>query len=131
MEIKLELVRQPIPSSSTAGAGGDTGVGAVLVFDGIVRGEESGSAIAALEYEAYESMALSEMRRILNELAGRHPCREVRVTHRTGVIPVGETAIRVEVHSAHRQEGLAMLASFMDRLKEDVPIWKARAVSEP
>ena len=128
MEIRLELVRDPIPPnvSTPPRVGGQ--VGAVLVFEGVVRGDESGNPISALEYEAYDTMAMNEMRRILNHLAAQHPCHEVRVTHRLGPIRVGETAIRVEVHSAHRQEGLALLEGFMNRLKEDVPIWKARAV---
>ena len=48
--------------------------------------------------------------------------------HRVGVIPVGETAIYVGVASPHRGEAIALLAEFMDRLKQDVPIWKRRAL---
>ena len=47
--------------------------------------------------------------------------------HRVGIIPVGETAIYVGVASPHRGEAIALLAEFMDRLKQDVPIWKRRA----
>ena len=48
--------------------------------------------------------------------------------HRVGIIPVGETAIYVGVASPHRAEAIALLAEFMDRLKQDVPIWKRRAL---
>ncbi len=50
--------------------------------------------------------------------------------HRIGVIPVGETAIYVGVASPHRGEAIALLAEFMDRLKQDVPIWKRRALAD-
>jgi molybdopterin molybdotransferase len=44
------------------------------------------------------------------------------------MIPVGETAIYVGVASPHRAEAIALLAEFMDRLKQDVPIWKRRSI---
>jgi len=131
MDIHIELVQGPITNRPAGPASHRGRVGAVLVFEGIVRESEAYSPIAALEYEAYDSMALTEMRRILNDLAVQHPCQEVRVIHRIGRIPVGESAIRVEVRSSHRREALHLLAAFMNRLKEDVPIWKARAVAAP
>ena len=104
------------------------GEGALVEFSGIVRGQENGQPIAALVYEAYPEMAGHQIRRLLVELAGRHPCLAARVIHRLGTVPVGEVAIYVGVTSRHRAEGIALLAAFMDRLKQDVPIWKRRAV---
>jgi len=101
--------------------------GAWLEFRGVVRGEENGKAISALEYEAYPEMADREIRRLLQEISARHPCQAVKVIHRVGVIPAGETSIYVGVASPHRGEAIALLAEFMDRLKQDVPIWKRRA----
>lgn len=106
---------------------GNSLTGARAEFAGIVRGEEAGRDIAALEYEAYQPMAENVMRRILTELGQRHPCQSVHVTHRIGVIPVGETAVQIIALARHRAEAFAMLTGFMDRLKQDVPIWK-RAV---
>ncbi|MGA2868826.1 MAG: molybdenum cofactor biosynthesis protein MoaE [Verrucomicrobiota bacterium] len=127
MEIEIQLTDQPIAGkiSSPVSAGGQ---GAWLEFRGIVRGEENAQAILALEYEAYPEMAVREMRRILESLASRHACLAVKIIHRIGVIPVGETAIYAGVASRHRAEALAMLTGFMDRLKQDVPIWKLRAI---
>lgn len=127
MHIEVQLT-----NSSIAGALPPpvlSGVGAWVEFRGVVRGEEDGLPIAALEYEAYSPMAEREMRRILEELAGRHPCLAARVVHRVGVIPVGEAAIYVGVAGTHRAEAFALLTQFMDRLKRDVPIWKRRALS--
>ncbi len=104
------------------------GCGAVARFDGIVRESENGARISALEYEAYHPMAENVIREILGELRNAHPVELVRVHHRTGIVPVGESAILVEVHSRHRGEAFAVLTKFMDRLKQDVPIWKVRAL---
>jgi molybdopterin synthase catalytic subunit len=102
----------------------DTGVGALAEFTGTVRGEENGEPISALVYEAYPAMAEPVMRRLLNELSTAHSCIAVRVQHRTGIICVGEAAIHIAVRAKHRAPAFALLAAFMDRLKQDVPIWK-------
>lgn len=126
MQIEIELTRRPIAEKilpPACGAGG-----AWLEFRGIVRGEENGRRISALEYEAYPEMAGREIRRLLEEIASRHTCLAAKVIHRLGIIPVGETAIYAGIASAHRSEGIALLAEFMDKLKQDVPIWKRRAL---
>jgi molybdopterin molybdotransferase len=98
--------------------------GAVAEFSGTVRDLENGETISALEYEAYSPMAENQMRQILESLAEKHPCLAATVVHRIGVIPVGETAIYICVLGKHRGEAFALLAEFMNRLKQDVPIWK-------
>jgi molybdopterin molybdotransferase len=127
MEIEIQLTDEPI-AERIASPESTGGQGAWLEFRGVVRGEENAQAILALEYEAYPEMAGREMRRILESLASRHVCLAVKIIHRIGVIPVGETAIYAGVASRHRAEALALLAGFMDRLKQDVPIWKLRAI---
>jgi molybdopterin synthase catalytic subunit len=102
--------------------------GAVVRFEGRVRGDEAGRAIRALVYEAYRPMAERQIEKILRELGAKFPCLSVRVRHRIGEVRVGEIAIVVETLAAHRAEALALTAAFMDRLKQDVPIWKVKAV---
>ena len=130
MEINIQLVAAPIAEkiSPPAGPGAQ---GAWLEFRGVVRAEENGGEIAALEYEAYPEMAVREIRRLLENIATRHPCHAARVIHRLGLVPVGETAIYVGIAAKHRAEAFALLAEFMDRLKQDVPVWKRRALPGP
>lgn len=126
MEISVQITTAAI-ALPMAGAA-DPATGAVVEFTGIVRGEEAGGALQALVYEAYQPMAENEMIRLLREIALNHPCQRVSVIHRIGVVRVGETAIHLRVESAHRAEGFAMAAAFMDRLKQDVPIWKSEVI---
>jgi len=102
--------------------------GGVVRFTGVVRGEEDGNAISGLEYEAYQPMAERTMHQILEELHAIHPIHSARVLHRLGFVPVGEAAIIVEIHAAHRREAFLVVEGFMDRLKQEVPIWKVKAV---
>ena len=122
MKIRVTITREPIVARGVTSA--DASSGAVIEFAGMVRGEEEGVAIAALDYEAYEGMARSEMERIVGELSGTYPCRSVEVTHRVGSVPVGDASILVRIEAKHRAEAFGMLAEFMHRLKRDVPIWK-------
>ncbi len=122
MRVRVSLQRNPLPffldEAPTDNAG------AVVEFTGLVRAREAGETIRGLRYEAYESMAVSEMERILNDLASAHPCHSAEVIHRLGDVPVREAAIRIRITATHRREALAMMESFLDRLKRDVPIWK-------
>src|ERR1700722_8082342 len=126
MDIEIQLTSEPIPEKVSAPA--SLGAhGAWLEFRGVVRGEENDKHIAALEYEAYPGMAEKEIRRILESLATKFPCLFVKVIHRVGIIPVGDTAIYAGIAASHRAEAIEMLAEFMNRLKQDVPIWKRKA----
>lgn len=122
MKIEIVITDQPLSSAGVDASGGISG--AVVEFAGLVRSEEEGRAIDALHYEAYDSMARSEMERILRELQPLFPCHAVRVAHRTARVPVGEAAILVRIEAKHRAEAFGMLAGFMDRMKKDVPVWK-------
>ena len=129
MQVQIEITSRLIDTRRPLPEGFSTNAGALAEFSGIVRREEDGRDIAALEYEAYLPMAEKVMRDIILEIGSRHPCLFVHVTHRIGVVPVGEAAIHIVAAARHRAEAFAMLTEFMDRLKQDVPIWKSRALS--
>lgn len=106
------------------------GAGAVVVFEGIVRGEEDGRPIEHLVYGAYEPMAQAQLGHIREQLLAKHGLLGLWVWHSRGSVPVGACSFRLVVASAHRKEALAAMDEFIDLLKRDVPIWK-RASPEP
>ena len=108
MEIEIQLVHEPIAGKISLLPVGTHG--AWLEFRGVVRDEENGQKISALEYEAYPEMAIREIQRLLEEISSRHPCLAAKVIHRVGIIPVGETAVYVGVAASHRGEAIALLA---------------------
>jgi len=122
MKVCVEITRDPLRPRGVCTS--EREIGAVVEFAGVVRQDEEGVPIAALDYEAYEGMARSEMERIARELATSYPCRSLEVTHRIGPVAVGEASILVRIESMHRAEAFAMLQEFMEHLKRDVPIWK-------
>jgi len=100
------------------------GAGAVVCFEGIVRPTEEGRAIRGLCYEAYEPMARDMLVAIGEEAVRRHDLVGLCVEHSKGLVRVGECSLRVQIAARHRQEALAAMGEFIDRLKIDVPIWK-------
>jgi len=100
-------------------------IGACAEFHGIVRELEGGAAIAGLHYDAYESMARTQLARHFTDLAREHTCDAVTFIHRLGWVPVAESSLYLCVLAAHRGTALSFLAETIERLKLDVPIWKS------
>jgi molybdopterin synthase catalytic subunit len=100
------------------------GTGAVVSFLGVVRGEEEGKTIHALEYEAFQKMAEHQFHRLFDELEKRWPIESVRLVHRVGVVKVTELSLWVEVVAPHRAEAFAACQWLIDQMKRAVPIWK-------
>jgi len=125
MEIEIRFTSEPIVIPPVAWPSRE--IGAVLEFQGLVRELEHGSAVPGLFYEAYEPMARKILHAHLAELGALHPIAAVLFIHRLGWVPVGEASLFIRVLSAHRGEALDYLAASVNRLKQDVPIWKRAA----
>lgn len=101
--------------------------GAVVVFEGVVRNHHEGRNVLRLEYEAYESMAERELRRVGEEVLAAFAAREVHdiaIHHRLGALGVGDTSLVVAVSAAHRADAFEACHRAVDRVKETVPVWK-------
>ena len=81
-------------------------------------------------FEAYEAMALKEMRRIAEEAFGRWPLQHLLIHHRTGVLQVGEVPVIIAVAAAHRAAAFDACRYAIDTLKQTVPIWKKEVFAD-
>jgi molybdopterin synthase catalytic subunit len=93
-------------------------------FAGTTRRDNAGRVVIRLEYEAYEPMALSEMRKLAAEAGTRWKITRIAIAHRVGVVEIGETSVAIAVSAPHRAEAFEACRFAIDRLKEIVPIWK-------
>lgn len=119
-----ELVRAPIRSREIIEQTKAPADGAVVVFEGIVRDNFRGRTTLRLEYEAYENMALRQLRRIGAEMRGRFAIDRVAIVHRLGRIELGETSVLIVVSAPHRAAAFDACRYAIDTLKRAVPIWK-------
>ncbi len=98
--------------------------GGINVFIGTVRNATKDKNVIRLEFEAYESMALSEMHKIAEDVFEKWPLQKVLIHHRTGVLQTGEVPIVIAVAAAHRDAAFTACRYIIDTLKQTVPIWK-------
>ena len=98
--------------------------GAVVLFLGTVRDNRQGASVHHLEYEAYEALALRDMRAVCAEAASRWPLLRVAMVHRVGTLRVGEVSVAIAVSAPHRADAFAAGKYAIDTLKHRVPIWK-------
>jgi len=120
----FEIVDHLIDAEAVTAAVADRTAGAIVTFIGTTRDHNDGRAVTRLEYEAYPEMALAEMRKIGAAAAERWPITKLAISHRIGVVPIGEASVVIAVSSAHRSAAFAACHFAIDRLKEVVPIWK-------
>ena len=102
----------------------DPSAGAIVTFTGTTRIDNAGRTVLRLEYEAYEAMALAEMRKLAREAGRRWNIVRIAIAHRVGIVEIGETSVAIAVSAAHRGEAFDACRFAIDRLKEVVPIWK-------
>jgi molybdopterin synthase catalytic subunit len=119
-----EIVDHEIDAAAVTAAVATPTAGASVTFAGTTRDHNDGRAVTRLEYEAYPEMALAEMRKIGEAARQRWPIERIAITHRIGVVPIGEASVVIAVSSAHRAAAFAACHFAIDRLKEVVPIWK-------
>jgi molybdopterin synthase catalytic subunit len=98
--------------------------GGIDVFVGTVRDQTKGKTVVQLEFEAYEKMALSEMKKIGEEMMRRWPLHKILMHHRTGVLQIGEVPVVIAVSASHRAAAFEACRYAIDTLKQTVPIWK-------
>lgn len=98
--------------------------GAVDVFIGTTRNHANGKEVLALEYEAYEPMALRELEALESRAQRQWPVHRIVIIHRIGKVPIGEVSVAIAVSSSHRKDAFEACRYLIDELKKSVPIWK-------
>lgn len=122
---RFQIVDRPIVAEEVVRRVGDPGNGAICVFYGVVRDHAlSGRQTRFLEYEAYRDMAEAKMAEIAEEIRRRWNIQQVAMTHRIGRLGIGEPSVIIAVGTPHRKQAFEACEYAIDRLKEEVPIWK-------
>jgi sulfur-carrier protein adenylyltransferase/sulfurtransferase len=120
----------PIDATRLAKPLASPAAGGFASFEGRVRNLNEGRAVASLEYEAFEALALAEAERIVAEAVRRHGATRGRCVHRLGRLAVGDVAVWVGVSAPHRAEAFAACREIIDAVKHRLPIWKKEHYAE-
>ncbi|MGD1703239.1 molybdenum cofactor biosynthesis protein MoaE [Dapis sp. BLCC M229] len=99
--------------------------GAVVVMSGMVRNQTDGKSVIALEYQAYQPMAIKVFEQIAAEIRSQWPdINTVVIHHRVGRLKIGEISVLVAIGCPHRSEAFEACRYAIDTLKHTAPIWK-------
>ena len=101
-----------------------TSIGGHSIFLGQVRADEiDGKKVMAIEYTAYEQMALDKMHEIRESIFEKYPLTCMHVYHSLGKVATGELCLFVFTSSAHRKAAIDACTETVERLKAELPIW--------
>jgi molybdopterin synthase catalytic subunit len=122
----IGLSAQPLDAAALERAVKTDAHGAVVTFLGTTRETSPGDPrpVAALEYEAYETMAVAEMETIAREARERFGPLGIAMVHRTGRVALGEPSVAVVVAAPHRGAAFEACRFAIDALKSRVAVWK-------
>lgn len=122
--IRATITDEPLDGFAPFRTLGTPADGAVLVFEGRVREMNEGRPVSRLDYEAYRPMAESELRRICEEAAARHPVGAVIAAHRVGRLEIGEVSVAIGVAAPHRAACYEASRHVIEQVKARLPVWK-------
>ena len=124
MNIDTKILSEPLNIQSCIDWVMTPQCGGINVFIGTVREATKGKTVVRLEFEAYETMALKEMKKIGDEALKRWAVHKIVIHHRTGVLQIGDIPVVIAVSAAHRDVAFDACRYIIDTLKQTVPIWK-------
>ena len=104
----------------------DPSAGGSCVFVGTVRDHSAAGEVTGIAYEAWAELAERRLEAIAEEML-EDACK-VALLHRSGDLGVGDVAVAVAASAAHREQAFAACRHGIERIKQDVPIWKKESL---
>jgi molybdopterin synthase catalytic subunit len=120
----FELTTEPVSIESVSRRVIPPECGATVTLDGYVRKFTEGRETLYLVYEAYNEMAIKEMKKLIAEAHSHFEISSVGIVHRLGRLEIGETSVVISVAAPHRGAAFAACEWLIRELKRTVPIWK-------
>ncbi len=111
-------------ASSIQSHGTKTEIGGHSIFLGQVRSDElENGTVVAIDYTAYEEMALEKCHEIRESIFAKYPLSCMHIYHSLGKIGVGEICLFVFTSSKHRRAAIDACNELVERIKSELPIW--------
>ncbi|HEY4698234.1 MAG TPA: molybdenum cofactor biosynthesis protein MoaE [Gallionella sp.] len=99
-------------------------MGGIATFLGCARDFSEGREVSEISFEAYGSMALSELIRLRSDAIEKFGLLDARIVHRIGTVKGGDNIVLIVAGAEHRAPALEACRWMIDELKQRVPIWK-------
>jgi molybdopterin synthase catalytic subunit len=121
---RAAVVTRPIDPAAVMDEVRSREFGAVSMFIGTVRDTNEGRRVSSIDYSAYVPMAEAELDRIMGEASEKFGVAAIVVEHRIGPLVLGDISVAIAVAHEHRAPALEATSFLIERIKEQVPIWK-------
>lgn len=103
-----------------------TEIGGHSIFLGQVRADIiQEKQVKAIEYTAYEEMALQKMHEIREAIFEKYALTCMHVYHSLGKVPAGDICLFVFTSSPHRKAAMEACDELVERIKAELPVWGA------
>ena len=99
-------------------------MGGIATFLGCARDFSEGREVSQISFDAYGSMALSELQKLRLAAIEIFGLLDARIVHRIGTVTGGENIVFIAAGAEHRKAALQACSWMIDELKKRVPIWK-------
>lgn len=101
-----------------------TSIGGHAIFLGQVRADVvDGNAVKAIEYTAYEEMALEKAHGIREAVFAKFNITCLHVHHSLGEVATGEICLFVFASAPHRKAAIDACTETVERIKAELPVW--------
>lgn len=109
---------------------GDTAIGGICSFIGLVRDFAADSEVKSMTLEHYPAMTELELSRIEAEANERWPLNASLIVHRFGELKPGDQIVLVATASPHREAAFEACHFLIDWLKTRAPFWKKESTAD-
>jgi molybdopterin synthase catalytic subunit len=111
-------------ANSIANHSSKTDIGGHSIFLGQVRADQKeGGNVRAIDYTAYEEMALEKAFEIREDIFTKYPLTCMHIYHSLGEVKTGEICLFVFTSSKHRKAAIDACEELVERIKKELPIW--------
>ena len=107
----------------------DPAAGATVSFAGVVRDHDGGRDVTELDYHEHPT-ASAVVAEVAGEIAARPGVIAVAVSHRVGLLRVGDIALAAAASGAHRREAFDACMDLVDEVKRRLPVWKRQVFTD-
>jgi molybdopterin synthase catalytic subunit len=125
----VAISAQPLDVSAVLASVGSSERGGSVVFTGQVRDHDGGEEVRELEYVAHPT-AEDALGAVVASVGADFPDVGLAAVHRVGVLAIGDVAVVVAAGAAHRDEAFRAARLLIDRVKDEVPIWKRQLFAD-
>jgi molybdenum cofactor synthesis domain-containing protein len=128
--LRAEVSVEPLSVDEHADLVAGPAAGAVVTFGGVVRDHDGGRGVRELEYVGHPT-ASALIAEVARDVARQHAdVRALAVSHRLGLLGIGDVALACAVAADHRKDAFSACADLVDEVKRRLPVWKRQLFTD-